>query len=86
MRWHVLSTRPERGRVRYAAGFLGFWVLRLLDAWVEVLAVGLSWSTLLARWSVVVLEVLVVDVESLLNLLAQSVVIASAATSLAVIH
>lgn len=72
--------------MKYAAGFLGFWVLRLLDAWVEVLAVGLSWSTLLTRWSVVVLEVLIIHVESLLDLLAQSVVVASAADSLVIIH
>lgn len=56
---------------------LGLGVLDLLHAWVEVLsAVGLGSTTLLALWSIVVLEVLIVDGESLLDLLAESVVVA----------
>lgn len=61
--------------------FLGLWILRLLSAGVEVLGtVGLSRVAILALWSAtVVLEVLVVDGESLLNLLAKSVIVAGAA-------
>lgn len=60
-------------------GFLGLWILDFLRSGVEVLGtIGLSWATLLARRAVVVLEVLVVDSEGLIDLLAQSLVVAGA--------
>lgn len=60
--------------------FLGFWILCLLRAWVEVLGtVSLSRVAILTLWSAtVVFEILVVDGECLLNLLVEGVVIAGA--------
>lgn len=60
------------------AVLLGLSILGLLDAWVVVLgAVGLRGAIVLAR--VVVLEILVIDVEGLLNLLAKGILILGAA-------
>jgi hypothetical protein len=62
-----------------AVGFLGLRILDLLGGGVEVLgAVGLRRTTLLAGWAVVVLEVLVVDGEGLVDLLAESLVVGGA--------
>lgn len=58
-------------------GFLGLRILNLLRGRVEVLgAVGLA--ALLARWTAVILEILVVDGEGLIDLLAESLIVTGA--------
>lgn len=76
---HFQPARP-RGRIERTVGLLGLGVLRLLDAGVGVLrAVGIRCrAALVATGTTVVLEVLIVDIECLLDLLAQGAVITGA--------